>query len=106
MIWGCFRKAGMRHICLCEGHIIQATYKVVLEENLLPSALTMFPKSEDFFFSRTMLHTTQQVNQGVDGGPPDQDPVIASPISRPEPNWKPLECDQEEDGRSQAINRS
>ncbi len=48
-----------------------------------------------------------QVNQGVDGGPPDQeDPVIASPISRPKPNWKPLECDQEEDGKSRAINQS
>ena len=37
-----------------------------------------------------------QVNQGVDGGPPDQDPVMASPITRPAPHWKPLECDQEE----------
>uniref|UniRef100_A0AAY5KCL3 Major facilitator superfamily (MFS) profile domain-containing protein n=1 Tax=Esox lucius TaxID=8010 RepID=A0AAY5KCL3_ESOLU len=27
-----------------------------------------------------------QVNQGVDGGPPDQDLVMASPISRPEPH--------------------
>ncbi len=44
-----------------------------------------------------------QVNQGVDGGPPDQDPVMASPISRPEPHSKPLDCDQEEDGWSQAI---
>lgn len=35
----CFSKAGIRHIRLCEGHMNQATYKVVLEENLL-SALT------------------------------------------------------------------
>ncbi len=27
-----------------------------------------------------------QVNQCVDGGSPDQDPVIASPISRPKPH--------------------
>ena len=39
-----------------------------------------------------------QVSEGVDEGPPDQDPVMASPISRPESHWKPLECDQEEDG--------
>ncbi len=39
--------------------------------------------------------TIRQVNQSVDGGPPDQDPVMAGPISRPEPHWKPLECDQE-----------
>lgn len=46
-----------------------------------------------------------QVNQGVDGGPPDQDPVMANPISRPQAHWKP-ECDQEEDGWSQAIKQS
>ncbi len=45
-----------------------------------------------------MLHATQQVNQGVDGGPSNQDPVIASPTARPKPHWKPLDCDQEEDG--------
>ena len=28
------------------------------------------------------------------------------PISRPEPHWKPLECDQEEDGWSQTIKQS
>uniref|UniRef100_A0AAY5L1N2 Transposase Tc1-like domain-containing protein n=1 Tax=Esox lucius TaxID=8010 RepID=A0AAY5L1N2_ESOLU len=44
MIWGCFSKAGIRKICLCEGGINQA--KVILEEHLLPSALTMFPNSE------------------------------------------------------------
>ncbi len=51
MIWGCLSKAGVRSIrlceCLskagvrsirlCEGRLNQATYKVVLEENILPS---------------------------------------------------------------------
>ncbi|KAK1794284.1 hypothetical protein P4O66_011177 [Electrophorus voltai] len=36
-------KQGIKQIFLCEGHMNQATYKTVLEENLLPSALTMFP---------------------------------------------------------------
>ncbi|KAK1788970.1 hypothetical protein P4O66_015882 [Electrophorus voltai] len=30
----------------------QATYKTVLEENLLPSALTMFPNSDDWSFQQ------------------------------------------------------
>ena len=87
MIWWCFSKAGIEQFCLCEGRMNQATYKVVLEENLVPSALTMFPNSEDFFSPQrqcSMPHS--QVNQGVVGGPPDQDPVMASPISRPEPH--------------------
>ncbi len=29
-----------------------------------------------------------QINQGVDRGPPDQDPVMASPIFRPEQRCK------------------
>ncbi len=37
MIWGCFSKAGIGHLRLCEGRMNQATHKVVLEENLLPS---------------------------------------------------------------------
>ena len=40
---------------------------------------------------------------GVDEGPPDQDPVMASQISRPELHWKPLKCDQEEDGSINAV---
>ena len=75
MIWGYFSKAGIGQICLCEGLMNQATYKVVLEEHLLPSALTMFPNSEDWFFPAgqcSMPHS--QVNQGVDGGPSEQDP--------------------------------
>ena len=53
MIWGCFSKAGIGKICLCEGHMNQDTYKVFLEENVLPSSLTLFPSSW------TMLHATQ-----------------------------------------------
>ncbi len=47
-----------------------------------------------------------QVNKVVDGGPPDQDPVMASPISRPGSHCKPLDCDQEEDGWSRALKLS
>ena len=43
-----------------------------------------------------------QVSEGVDERPPEQDPVMASPIPRPESHWKPLEYDQWEDGWSQA----
>lgn len=35
-----------------------------------------------------------QVNQDIDGGPHDQDSVMARPSFRPEPLRKPLECDQ------------
>jgi hypothetical protein len=47
----------------------QATNKFVLEENLLPSAL-FFPAGQ-----YSMPHSL--LNQGVDGGPPDQDTVMA-----------------------------
>lgn len=43
IICACFSKAGIRLICLCEGRMNQDTYKVILEENLLSSALTIFP---------------------------------------------------------------
>lgn len=36
----------------------------------------------------------RQVNQGVNGGAEDQDPVMASPISRPEPYLKPLDKEE------------
>ena len=41
----------------------QATYKVVLEENLLPSVLTMFPNSEDSFFQQdnAPCHTVRSI---------------------------------------------
>ena len=52
VIWGCFIKAGIRQICLCEGCMNQAKYKVVLGENLLPSTLTMFPNSEEWSFQQ------------------------------------------------------
>ncbi len=54
MIWGCFNKAGIRQICLCEGRMNQAT-----QANVLPSALTMFLNSEDWFY-QTLLHASQQ----------------------------------------------
>ena len=47
-----------------------------------------------------------QVSEGVDKGSPDQDPVMASPISDLNPIENPLESDQEEDGWSQAIKQS
>ncbi|KAK1785251.1 hypothetical protein P4O66_018648 [Electrophorus voltai] len=76
-------KAGIRQIYLCEGFINQATYKVNLKENLLPSAC--LPNSEDCFFPAGQYFTPHsQVNDGVNGGPPAQDPVTASPISRHE----------------------
>ncbi len=43
---GCFSKAGTRQTFHCGGH-------------LLPSALTMFPNSEDWFFQQDMLHATR-----------------------------------------------
>lgn len=50
--------------------------------------------------------THSQVNKGVDGKPPHHESVMASSIARPEPQRKPLECDQVEDGWSQAIKQS
>ena len=63
MIWGCFSKAGIGQICLCEGRMNQAKYKVVLEKNMLPSALTMFPNSEECFFQQgnAPCHTAMSV---------------------------------------------
>ena len=85
----------------------QDTYKVVMDENMLPSFCSdIVPQIWGFVFPAgqcSMPHS--QVNQGVDGGPPDQYPVMASPISRPEPHWKFLDFNQEEDG-SQAIKQS
>ncbi len=49
----CFSKAGIRHIHLCEGHMNQATYKVVLEENLPLTAQRIGVSSS------TMLHATR-----------------------------------------------
>ncbi len=56
-------------------------YKAVLEKNLLLSALKNSNNWGLFYSCRTI----RQVNQSVDGGSPDQDPVMAGPISRPEP---------------------
>ncbi|KAK3572737.1 hypothetical protein QTP86_006987 [Hemibagrus guttatus] len=58
MIWGSFSKAGIGQICLCEGRMNQAKYRVVLEEHLLPSAKTMFPNRIGFS-NRTMRHAIQ-----------------------------------------------
>ena len=57
--------------------------KVVLKENVLPSALTTFPISGDWFVQQDNVPC---LNQGVEGGPLDQNPVMASPFSRPEPH--------------------
>ncbi len=56
-------------------------YKAVLVENLLLSALTMSSNSEDCFIPAGQFARSSS----VDGGPSDQDPVMAGPISRPEP---------------------
>ena len=63
MIWGCFSKAGIGQICLCEGRMNQARCEVVLEENLLPFALTMFPNSDECFFHQdnAPCHTARSV---------------------------------------------
>ena len=59
------------------------------------------------FFSAgqcSMAHSL--VNQDVDEGPPDQDPVMASPTSRPEPHWKPLFCTWETGGEHGRMHES
>ncbi|XP_034562833.1 uncharacterized protein LOC117829315 [Notolabrus celidotus] len=63
MIWGCFSKAGIGQMRLCQGRLNQATYEVILEENWLPSALTMFPNSEDWFFQQdnAPCHTARSI---------------------------------------------
>jgi len=70
MIWGCFSKAGIGQICLCEGLMTQATYKVVLEEHLLPPAQCS-PTLRIGFSSNTIVLATQ---------PGQSDPVMANPI--------------------------
>ncbi|KAK1787084.1 hypothetical protein P4O66_017461, partial [Electrophorus voltai] len=48
----------------------QATYKTVLEENLLPSALTMFRNSDDCFFQQDNAPCdTARSIKSVDKGP-------------------------------------
>lgn len=76
----------MGQIFVCEIHMNRTMYTIILEENLLPSALTMFPKSEDQVFQQlcSMAHT--QLNQDMNGVPQGQDLVMASPISRAEPH--------------------
>lgn len=56
MIWGFFSKVGIKQVPLSEGRMNHATYKVIIEENWLRSAL--FPNSEDWF--------TQQDNAPCD----------------------------------------
>uniref|UniRef100_A0AAY5L2K7 Tc1-like transposase DDE domain-containing protein n=1 Tax=Esox lucius TaxID=8010 RepID=A0AAY5L2K7_ESOLU len=60
MIWGCFSKAEIGQICLCEGRMNQAKYR---EEHLLPSALTMFPNSGNCFFlqDNAPCHTARSI---------------------------------------------
>lgn len=63
MISSCFGKA-TRQINICKVHINQATYKVILEENLPPSALIMFsavgegPQDQDLNMARSKLQTS------------------------------------------------
>ncbi|KAK3539392.1 hypothetical protein QTP70_005928 [Hemibagrus guttatus] len=82
MIWGSFNKAGIGQICLCEGRMNQAKYRVVLEEHLLPSVPQL--RGLDFPTGQCAMPYSQS-NQSLDGGSPDQDPVMAGPISRFEP---------------------
>lgn len=127
MNWGCFIKAGIRHICLCEWCMNQAIYQVVMEENLLPSALTLFPNSEDCFFQQdnASCHTAMAIKVWMEDQDQDtfsmkfqwvRDTVawlrqtlgerhcgLASLFSSPEPHSKPLECNQKQDRWSQAI---
>ena len=49
MIWGCFSKAGIGQICLCEGGMNQAKYKVILEENLLWKSLVCLATGDPVF---------------------------------------------------------
>ena len=74
-------------VTFSEGRMNRTTYKVILEQVVLPSALTKMI----VFSSRTMLHATQPSHQGVVGGSPDPDPVIATPISRPENLWNVIQ---------------
>lgn len=68
---GVLQKSWNKLICFCGGCMNIATYKVVLEENLLPSALTV---PQLFFFPSTVQWSTphSQVNLGVDAGPQEQ----------------------------------
>lgn len=59
-----------------------ATYKAILETNLLPSALKISPNSGFKAGRCSIAHS--QVRQGVDQGSPDQEPMMAIPISKPE----------------------
>jgi hypothetical protein len=82
MIWGCFSKAGIGQISLCEERINQATYKVNLEENFPPS-MTMFHNSEDWFFQQdnALCHTAKLIKVWM-----EDHQIMTSPISRPEPH--------------------
>lgn len=67
---------------------------IVLEENHLPSVPVTFLNSQDCFFPEGQ----SEVNHGLVGGPPDQDPIIASHNLRTRTQVQtPLGCDQEED---------
>lgn len=68
MIGACFSKAGIGQICLCEEQMNQALYKVILEENLISFALTIFPNSEDWFFQQdnAPYHTARSIKVWMD----------------------------------------
>ncbi|XP_070991499.1 uncharacterized protein [Oncorhynchus clarkii lewisi] len=63
----------------------QATYKVALEENLLPSALTMFPNSEDWFFQQdnAPCHTARKIKVLVED---HQIKTLSRPAQSPDLN--------------------
>ncbi|KAM7391278.1 hypothetical protein PAMP_021978 [Pampus punctatissimus] len=85
MIWEDFSKAEIGQIRLCERCMNQATYKVILEENLLPSALTMFPNSEDCFFQQdnAPCHTAGPINEWMKD---DQIKSLSWPAQSPDLN--------------------
>ena len=70
-------------------NLSQAKYNVVPEEKLASFCSANVPQLWEVFFPAgqcSMPHS--QASKGVDGVPPDQDPVMASPISRPESHKK------------------
>ena len=77
------------------------------KKNLLPFALTMFPNSEKCFFQQgnAPCHTARPVKVWMEY---HQIRALSWPAQFRDltPIKKPLKCDQEEDGWSQAMKRS
>ena len=68
MIWGCFSKSGTGKVRLCEERMNQAKYRVVLEEDLLPSAQMLYPNSDDWIFQQdnAPCHTAKSVKSWME----------------------------------------